>query len=62
MRHWKNLNQNKGRLFDEECVLAFFAVFDEHAFLALNGDSFEEKFWKKVPREKIENFILNAVD
>ncbi len=72
MRHWKNLNQNKGRLFDEECVLAFFAVFDEHVFLALNGDSFEEKFWKKVPREKIEidyekcediaNFFAQIID
>ena len=46
------LSENKGRLFDSECVNAFFRAFSKESFMCLSDSSFESKLWEIVPREK----------
>ena len=46
------LLKNKDRLFDCECVNAFFKVFSKETFLLLSDVSFESKLWEIIPRKK----------
>ena len=46
------LLKSKDRLYDSECVNAFFQEFSKESFMALSDSSFEAKLWKIIPREK----------
>ena len=46
------LLKSKDRLYDSECVNAFFQAFSKESFMALSDSSFEAKLWKIIPREK----------
>ena len=46
------LSKNRDRLFDSECVNAFFQAFSKEDFMILGDDSFESELWKIIPREK----------
>ena len=66
------LLKQENKLFDAECVQAFFEVFKEEDFTMLNTDAFESKLWTLIPREKrlfdwetcknVADFFANIVD
>ena len=46
------LVKQKGLLFDDECVEAFFEMISKETFVSLEDGSFESKLWEIVPRKK----------
>ena len=66
------LVKQKGLLFDDECVEAFFEMISKETFVSLEDGSFESKLWEIVPRKKqmfdwntcknIADFFANIVD
>ena len=64
--------KQKGLLFDDECVEAFFEMISKETFVSLEDGSFESKLWEIVPRKKqmfdwntcknIADFFANIVD
>ena len=46
------LVKQKGLLFDDECVEAFFEMISKEIFVSLEDGSFESKLWEIVPRKK----------
>ena len=66
------LVKQKGLLFDDECVEAFFEMISKETFVSLEDGSFESKLWEIVSRKKqmfdwntcknIADFFANIVD
>ena len=66
------LVKQKGLLFDDECVEAFFEMISKEIFVSLEDGSFESKLWEIFPRKKqmfdwntcknIADFFANIVD
>ena len=46
------LVKQKGLLFDDECVEAFFEMISKETFVSLEDESFESKLWEIVSRKK----------
>ena len=46
------LVKQKGLLFDDECVEAFFEMISKETFVSLEDGSFESKLWEIVSRKK----------
>ena len=66
------LEKQKGKLFDDECVEAFFETVSKDTFISFADGSFESKLWEIVPRKKqifdwntcknIADFFASIVD
>ena len=66
------LEKQKGKLFDDECVEAFFETISKETFISFEDGSFESKLWEMVPRKKqifdwktcknIADFFANIID
>ena len=66
------LEKQKGRLFDDECVEAFFETISKETFISFKDGTFESKLWEIVPRKKqifdwntcknIADFFASIVD
>ena len=66
------LVKQKGLLFDDECVEAFFEMISKETFVSLEDGSFESKLWEIVSRKKqmfdwntcknIADFFADIVD
>lgn len=66
------LEKQKGRLFDDECVEAFFETISKETFISFEDGTFESKLWEIVPRKKqifdwntcknIADFFASIVD
>ena len=66
------LEKQKGKLFDDECVEAFFETVSKDTFISFADGSFESKLWEIVPRKKqifdwntcknIADFFADIVD
>lgn len=48
------LEKQRGKMFDEECVDAFFKCFSENDFMKLGEKNLEKHLWEMVSREKME--------
>ena len=46
------LEKQKGKLFDDECVEAFFETVSKDTFISFADGTFESKLWEIVPRKK----------
>lgn len=66
------LEKQKGKLFDDECVEAFFETVSKDTFISFADGTFESKLWEIVPRKKqifdwntcknIADFFASIVD
>lgn len=66
------LEKQKGKLFDDECVEAFFETVSKDTFISFADGTFELKLWEIVPRKKqifdwntcknIADFFASIVD
>ena len=66
------LEKQKGRLFDDECVEAFFETISKETFISFKDGTLESKLWEIVPRKKqifdwntcknIADFFASIVD